>query len=246
LEKTPKQKKFKKPLKFKSNHLIVSNVDIISQEPVDTKMRKILNESMKLSLETHLKIQEAEAKHRQNLANQDAKGRIERKKLGDDTENEERRLNLLQLEATNESIKTTGLAEASAIAKSKEEEIKSSMDLEKAKLDFEAEKLMKTVQLEFKKKSLEKEIDHLKKMTELDVERAQKLADSEIQKVETMVKALGKETLVELAKAGPETQSKILKSLGVKSLLVTDGKNPVNLFNTAEGLIGPNQLMMNK
>jgi len=54
-----------------------------------------------------------------------------------------------------------------------------------------------------------------------------------------MVKAVGKETLVELAKAGPQAQAKILGSLGIKSLLVTDGKNPINLFNTANGLVGP-------
>ena len=30
----------------------------------------------------------------------------------------------------------------------------------------------------------------------------------------------------------------MLKALGLKSTLITDGKTPINLFNTAEGLIG--------
>ena len=30
----------------------------------------------------------------------------------------------------------------------------------------------------------------------------------------------------------------MLKSLGLKSTLITDGKTPINLFNTAQGLIG--------
>ena len=40
-----------------------------------------------------------------------------------------------------------------------------------------------------------------------------------------------------MAKAGPNVQAKLLQSLGIKSFLVTDGKNPINLFNTARGII---------
>ena len=34
------------------------------------------------------------------------------------------------------------------------------------------------------------------------------------------------------------SQVKLLQSLGLKSTLITDGTNPINLFNTAHGLIG--------
>ena len=34
------------------------------------------------------------------------------------------------------------------------------------------------------------------------------------------------------------SQVKLLKSLGLKSTLITDGSSPINLFNTAHGLIG--------
>jgi len=231
--------KFKKPFVFKSNKLIITNVDIQTQEPIDKKMRVILNESMRISMETSLNIQEAEAKHREQRANQEAEGKVERKKITDDTDAEERRFDLHKLKTENESIITCGLAEAEASAKSKQQEIKSSMDLEKAKLEFEAEKKMKVVELEFRKKKREKEVEQIGKLAQLEIEKAQKLSDSETEKVETMVKAVGKETLVELAKAGPQAQAKILGSLGIKSLLVTDGKNPINLFNTANGLVGP-------
>ena len=82
------------------------------------------------------------------------------------------------------------------------------------------------------------EITHLERMTNLEVDKAESIANSSIDKIRIMVDAIGKDTLVELAKAGPESQAKILQGLGVKSLLVTDGKNPINLFNTANGLIG--------
>jgi len=231
--------KFKKPFVFKSNKLIITNVDIQTQEPIDKNMRGILNESMRISMETSLKIQEAEAKHREQRANQEADGKIERKRITDDTNAEEKRFELLKLKTENDSIITCGLAEAEASAKSKQQEIKSSMDLEKAKLEFEAEKKMKIVELDFRKKKREKEIEQLKKLAQLEIDKAQQLSDSEINKVEMMVGSIGKDTLIDLAKAGPEAQAKILGSLGIKSLLVTDGKNPVNLFNTANGLIGP-------
>ena len=36
-------------------------------------------------------------------------------------------------------------------------------------------------------------------------------------------------------KAGPEMKAKLLNGLGLKGYLVSDGKNPINLFNTANG-----------
>ena len=36
--------------------------------------------------------------------------------------------------------------------------------------------------------------------------------------------------------AGPALQVKLLQSLGLRSTLFTDGKSPINLFNTARGL----------
>ncbi|XP_071850070.1 major vault protein-like isoform X2 [Apostichopus japonicus] len=37
---------------------------------------------------------------------------------------------------------------------------------------------------------------------------------------------------------GPEMQAKLLQSLGIQSTLITDGTSPINLFNTANGLLG--------
>lgn len=91
--------KLKKPLFFKANNLCINNVDIQSQEPVDKKTREILNESMKLSMLTNIKIQEAEARHREDRANQEAKGKVERKQIEDTTVAEDMRLVLLELEA---------------------------------------------------------------------------------------------------------------------------------------------------
>lgn len=40
-----------------------------------------------------------------------------------------------------------------------------------------------------------------------------------------------------MAKAGPESQAKLLKGLGLQGYMVSDGKNPINLFSTAFGML---------
>lgn len=41
-------------------------------------------------------------------------------------------------------------------------------------------------------------------------------------------------------------KAKLLSGLGIKGYLVTDGKNPINLFNTANGLMGANWSLLSK
>ena len=50
--------------------------------------------------------------------------------------------------------------------------------------------------------------------------------------------AIGPETIVAIAEAGPEMQAKLLEGLGLKGYLITDGNSPINLFNTAQGMVG--------
>lgn len=75
-------------------------------------------------------------------------------------------------------------------------------------------------------------------MEELEIDRKKTLANIEKEKLKAYIGAIGKDTLVQLARAGPETQAKLLSGLGLKGFMIVDGKNPVNLFNTANGLIG--------
>jgi major vault protein len=69
------------------------------------------------------------------------------------------------------------------------------------------------------------------------IESQRKMAIIEINKFKETINAIGKETLVAMARAGPETQAKLLKGLGLKGYMVVDGKHPMNLFNTAKGMI---------
>ena len=60
----------------------------------------------------------------------------------------------------------------------------------------------------------------------------------QVGKFDQMVKAIGADTIKAIAISGPEMQVKLLQGLGLKSTLITDGSSPINLFNTAQGLLG--------
>ena len=52
-----------------------------------------------------------------------------------------------------------------------------------------------------------------------------------------MMDCLGQETLIKIAKSGPEQQAKLLEALGLSGFIMTDGNNPINLFNSESGII---------
>lgn len=78
----------------------------------------------------------------------------------------------------------------------------------------------------------------LRRLKELEIKKAKELGDLESGKLKQYVDCLGRDTLVQLAKAGPEAQAEILGSLGLKGYMIMDSTNPVNLFNSASGIIG--------
>jgi len=65
------------------------------------------------------------------------------------------------------------------------------------------------------------------------------LAQIQAKKFKSIVDSIGPKTIKSMAEAGPAMQAKLLQGLGLKSFLITDGNSPINLFNTAQGLINP-------
>ena len=78
----------------------------------------------------------------------------------------------------------------------------------------------------------------MKRMNELELRKAKELAEIEATKLSQVMGAIGPETIVAIAEAGPEMQAKLLEGLGLKGYLITDGNSPINLFNTAQGMVG--------
>jgi major vault protein len=65
---------------FNQNRLIITNIDIQSVEPVDSRTRDALQKSVQLAIEITTKSQEAEARHEAERREQEARGRLERQK----------------------------------------------------------------------------------------------------------------------------------------------------------------------
>ena len=72
----------------------------------------------------------------------------------------------------------------------------------------------------------------------MEIDKSREVSTIETSKFKDMVEAIGPDTLRLMAQSGPEMQVKLLQALNLKSTLITDGSNPINLFNTARGLVG--------
>merc|ERR1712063_139649 len=105
----------------------------------------------------------------------------------------------------------------------------------------ESSKIIQENELEASTARQEAEIEYRTQMDTLEVDLASGFAQIESTKFKSIVTAIGSETLAAIAQAGPEMQAKLLEGLGIKSLLITDGNSPINLFNTANGLVSSGQ-----
>jgi major vault protein len=148
------------------------------------------------------------------------------------------RIKLIELQTKSMSVESSGKAVAEAKAIAERIKIKGEAEESKSKLQVEARKVTELSELDMLKKKNATEIEKLTAMNNLEITTKQKLADIEVSKFENMMDALGKDTIVAMAKSGPETQSKLLKGLGLQGFMVVDGKNPINLMGIAQGMIG--------
>jgi len=230
--------KIRDQFRFAANNLVITNIDIQSVEPVDQKTRDSLQKSVQLAIEITTKSQEAAARHEAERREQEARGKLERQKIEDEAMAEEARSRLLQLQALSAAVESTGQAKAEAQARAEAAEIEGQAAVTQARQKAEAMKIESDAELEQTTARQEAEISHKGQLDGLEIGKAENLATIETGKFGKIVEAIGKDTIKSMAQAGPEMQAKLLSGLGVKSLLITDGNSPINLFNTAQGLIG--------
>jgi len=228
---------------FESNHLIVNNIDIQSVEPVDQKTRDSLQKSVQLAIEITSKSQEASARHEAERMEQEAKGALERQKLADEAEAERSRTQLLELQAQSIAVESAGQATAEARAAAEAAKIEGQAAVAHAKLEADSHLIAEESILAEQKAKHAVELEHRKKIDELEIAKSRQLAEIEVAKFSQIVDAIGADTLCAIARAGPEMQSRLLSGLGLQSVMITDGSSPVNLFNTAAGLISQPQAL---
>jgi len=226
---------------FSANNLVITNIDIQSVEPVDQRTRDALQKSVQLAIEITTKSQEATARHEAEKIEQEAKGRLERQKISDEAEAEKSKKELLALQAQSAAVEATGQATAEAKARAEAAQIEGEAAVKQAQLKAESKKIRAFAELEQTKKKNEQEVVYTKARNQLEVAKAKELAAIESKKFKDIVDAIGPDTIKKIAQAGPEMQAKLLGGLGLKSLMITDGSSPINLFSTASGLIGSAQ-----
>ncbi|CAH3108819.1 unnamed protein product [Porites lobata] len=230
--------KIRNKFTFPANSLNITSIDIQSVEPVDQRTRDALQKSVQLAIEITTNSQEATARHEAERLEQEAKGRLERQKITDEAEAERARKELLELQAQSAAVESTGQAKAEAQSRAEAARIEGEAAVQQAKLKAEAAKIEAESALQRLSKEREAELKYQLEQNGLDVSKAKEMAAIETEKFQNMVSSIGADTIQAIATAGPEMQVKLLQSLGLKSTLITDGSSPINLFSTAQGLIG--------
>lgn len=230
--------KIRNKFTFPANNLNITSVDIQSVEPVDQRTRDALQKSVQLAIEITTNSQEATARHEAERLEQEAKGRLERQKITDEAEAERALKELLVLQAQSAAVESTGQAKAEAQSRAEAARIEGETAVQQAKLKAEAAKIEAESALQRLTKTREAELKYQSEQNSLDLSKAKEMAAIEAEKFQNMVSSVGADTLQAIATAGPEMQVKLLQSLGLKSTLITDGSSPINLFSTAQRLIG--------
>jgi len=217
---------------FLTNNLVVSNIDIQSVEPVDSRTRDALQKSVQLAIEITTKSQEAAARHDSERREQESRGELDRQKILDESAAEKSRKELILLQAHAAAVEQAGIAQAEARAQSERAHLDGQTAVDIAKLSAKAKKYQSDRELEDMKLKQEAEIAHQKGLNVLEVNRAKQLAEIEASKFKQIVTTIGKDTLRVIATSAPEIQTKLLGGLGLKSFVTTDPNSPLNLFHT--------------
>ena len=231
-------KKIRKEFVFHQNNLVVTSVDIQAVEPVDQRTRDSLQKSVQLAIEITTNSQEAAAKHEAERLEQEARGKLERQKIVDEAEAEKARRALLELQALSAAVESTGQAKAEAQSRAEAQKIEGEAAVEAARLKAAAAKIEADSELDRLTLARNAELTYIREQNIVEINKQVQMTDIESSKFKKMVDAIGAQTLKDMATAGPELQVKMLQALGLQSTLITDGNNPINLFNTANGLVG--------
>jgi len=223
---------------FTSNRLVITNIDVQSVEPVDSRTRDALQKSVQLAIEITTKSQEAAARHEAERREQEARGRLERQKIEDEAEAEKSRKELLQLQAQSAAVESTGQATAEAKARAEAARIEGEAAVHQAELRAKAQGIKAQQSLDFLRQEQDAEVEHQRSLNGLEISRARELASIEAEKFSSLVTAIGPKTLQRVAQSGPETQQRLLKALGIRNLTITDGSTPINIFSNPSQAIG--------
>jgi len=185
-------------------------------------------------------MQKADAEHRQRMVGEESKGRLSLQKIDDDSHAEKQNIEFLKRKIETEAVKSSGQLVAKARAIAKSNQIEGESAIRQAQLKVQALEIEVMSNLQQEEENIKEEIRLKEQAIDVEIDKLRKLTSIEVEEFKKTVDAIGKKTIVAMAQAGPQVQAKLLGSLGIKSFMITDGKNPINLFSTAKGMINSN------
>ncbi|OMJ90126.1 hypothetical protein SteCoe_7621 [Stentor coeruleus] len=224
-------------LVFPSNGLVINNVDIQTVEPTDDKTKASLKKSVNQAIEITTESNKARAQHETRKNEQHSKGILDLQKVRDLIESEKEQIKVIQIKAKNLEVQLTGKAIGEAIAEAKSKKIYYESLLQQTELEEQAKKIEVETELALAKEKNNADYTYQKELNDLEINKAQQLTRIETEKFKQVIECIGKETIVSMARAGPEMQARLLKGLGLKGYMLMNSKNPINLLGTAAGLI---------
>lgn len=227
---------------FMANNLVITNIDIQNVEPVDERTRESLQKSVQLAIEITTKKQERNARHAAEGIEQTAKGKIERQKILNLKSAETERQDLIVLQAETAAVESTGSSTAEAEAKANYLLLEGEAEVERANLEAEAASIEAASTLNELKLQQDEEVAYQNAVSQLTLNKQSRMADIETNKFKSLVDSIKPETIKSIARAGPEMQARLLKGLGLKGYLMTDGNSPINLFNAAKGMVSQGEM----
>lgn len=227
-----------KDRRFPANNLVITNVDIQTVEPVDDTTRLSLQKSITRAIEITTETNKSRAEFAAKLQSQHSSGQLQLQRISDDVEAEKSKQSLYKLQGHSLEVKRVGEYAASASSKAKAKKIELEADVEMADLTVQSETVEFNCEQALAEAEFDAEYEHQKAMDELEINKARNLSRIEAEKFRMTMDSFGRETVVSMARAGPELQSKLLKGLGLKGFMVMSGKNPINLMGLAGGLLG--------
>ena len=222
---------------FAANNLFITSCDIKSQRPIEKEVEEKLKKNTFLAIQIKTKATEMEYTHQTLFLQQESKGELDIRKLEDDALAEQARIGLYTITTEKDAMFSVATALADAKAENEKLEILGKNKVDLAHLEREEKEIDVTTTNELLLKRNELELRREKEEAETEINEQQQAALIEVEKLRRMITVLGPKTLEQMVNAGPEMQAKILKSLGLKGYLMTDGKSPINLFDTANGLV---------
>mmetsp|Transcript_37203 Transcript_37203/g.38582 ORF Transcript_37203/g.38582 Transcript_37203/m.38582 type:complete len:821 (-) Transcript_37203:51-2513(-) len=223
-------------IRFDVCNLLVTDVDIKSVVPSDPNTKTLLEKSVSLAIQLTTKTIQQEYDIASRIKDQEFSGELEKLIIRNKINFQEKNIDLNKLKVESRIIEKTGLSRAQALAKkdaeliesqSKVKYVKKQIESNEIENDFELRKLKKTNENEYLQKSEDQRLELKEKLNKIEIES---------EKFTKIMEAIEPETLVEIAKSGPELQAKLLSGLNLSGYIVTDGNNPINLFNVAANL----------